>query len=132
MNPYAVDLWGRAQKALVAAERELTLDPDLAASRAYYAAFYAVSALFALEERTFTRHSAVESAVHRDLVKTGRWSVELGAAYSSLIQARETADYGGVEHLAPEDAHGAVDAAKQILTAIARLLPLAGDLPHPS
>ena len=63
MTGYPLDLWDRAQKALAAARRELAVDPDLAASRAYYAAFYAVSALLAAEGSTFTRHSAVEAAV---------------------------------------------------------------------
>lgn len=44
---------------------------DSAASRAYYAIVHALTALFALESRTFTKHSALEAAVHRDLVKAG-------------------------------------------------------------
>ena len=51
---------------------------DSAASRAYYAAFHAVTALFGLEGRTFAKHSALEAAVHRDLVKTGKWASDLG------------------------------------------------------
>ena len=71
MNPEANDLWMRATKALLVAKSILTLDSDAAASRAYYAAFYAVSASFALTDRFFRRHSAIEAAVHRDLVKGG-------------------------------------------------------------
>lgn len=47
---------------------------DSAASRSYYAAFHAVTALFAVEDRAFTKHSALEAAVHRDLVKAGSQS----------------------------------------------------------
>jgi uncharacterized protein (UPF0332 family) len=61
-------LWERARRALATARRDLPADPDAAASRAYYAAFYAVSALFAAEGKSFRKHSAVETAVHRDLV----------------------------------------------------------------
>ncbi len=118
MTEHARDLWDRAMKALAAARRELDPDPDLAASRAYYAAFYAVSALFALEGRAFSRHAAVEAAVHRDLVKAGRWPNELGAAYSTLVALRETADYGGGEHATRDDARSAVDAAARILDAV--------------
>ena len=46
-------------------------DPDSAASRAYYSAFHAVSAWFAVRGTLFRKHEAVESAVHRDLVRTG-------------------------------------------------------------
>ena len=72
------------------------MSPDAAASRAYYAAFYAVSALFALEECDFAKHSQVRAAVHRDLVKSGRWPTERGEDYSFILRLRETADYGAV------------------------------------
>ncbi len=68
LNQEAADLWARALQALHTANSTAATDPDAAASRAYYAAFYAVSAMLALEGKTFSRHSALEVAVHRDLV----------------------------------------------------------------
>ena len=66
--------WDRARDALRDAHLLLSNGGfDGAASRAYYAAFHAVTALFALEGRIFAKHSALEAAVHRDLVKPGRW-----------------------------------------------------------
>ena len=47
MNPYALDLWERALNALQTAESNMAVSFDAAASRSYYAAFYAVSAFFA-------------------------------------------------------------------------------------
>lgn len=76
MNSEAADLWQRAVQALATA-RSLSSTDD-AASRADYAALYAVSALFTLSGTTFSRHSAVESAVHRDLVKAGLAAAEIG------------------------------------------------------
>ncbi len=70
-NELALAFWDRAEKAQIVARHDLQISPDAAASRAYYAAFYAVSALFALEGRTFRKHSALEAAVHHDLVKMG-------------------------------------------------------------
>ena len=67
-------LWDRAKVALKVSRHCLSVSPDAAASRAYYAAFYAVSALLALGGRTFKKHSALEAAVHRDLVKPGLFS----------------------------------------------------------
>jgi len=64
----AADFWARARDALAAAKAVLSLSSDSAASRAYYAAFHAVSALFVLEGKTFSRHSGLEAVVHRDLV----------------------------------------------------------------
>ncbi len=95
MSPDASDLWARAIRALKTAALLVDNDPDAAASRAYYAAFYAVSALFALEGRTFTKHTAVEAAVHRDLVKPGRWPIELGRAFSELVASRYRATMEG-------------------------------------
>jgi len=99
MKTYASDLWQRCGEALRVAENDLAVSPDAAASRAYYAAFYAVSALFALGGQTFRTHSGVETAVHRDLVKPGTWPVPLGADYSALVDLREKGDYGGGEHV---------------------------------
>jgi uncharacterized protein (UPF0332 family) len=82
MNQEAHALWLRAVRSYKSAAKLADEDPDAAASRAYYAAFHAVSALFALQGKTFTKHRALEAAVHRDLVRTQMWAVDLGAAFS--------------------------------------------------
>ncbi|HEX6864799.1 MAG TPA: HEPN domain-containing protein [Thermoanaerobaculia bacterium] len=115
MTPEVSDYWQRAAQALRTAEALVESDPDASASRAYYAAFHGISALFALKQQTFTKHTAVESAVHRDLVKPGLWPVEVGAAFSWLANLRYTGDYGGQEHVLPEDARLAVERARLIL-----------------
>jgi uncharacterized protein (UPF0332 family) len=129
VNARAADLWERAKKALAVARAVSGLDPDSAASRAYYAAFYAVSARFALEEKTFRRHSAVEAAVHRDLVKGGVWPAERGQAYSHLSEVRSIGDYGEMEHVSETNASAAIGIASEILAAIAREHPQAFTLP---
>jgi len=118
MNVEAADFWSRARQALRTAKTLVHADPDAAASRAYYAAFYAVSALFALEERTFTKHSALRTALHRDLIKAGRWLVERGEDYSLLLKLRDTGDYGGGLHVSSEEATDAIEAAHRILDAV--------------
>ena len=118
MTPEASDHWQRAVQALRTAESLVESDPDASASRAYYAAFHGISALFTLQGQTFTRHTAVESAVHRDLVKPGLWPVEVGAAFSWLATLRYTGDYGGQEHVLPEDARTAVERASLILETV--------------
>jgi uncharacterized protein (UPF0332 family) len=45
---------------------------DIAASRAYYAAFYAASALLLKEKVDTSKHSGVIASIHRLFVKTGR------------------------------------------------------------
>jgi uncharacterized protein (UPF0332 family) len=58
-----------------------------------------VSVLLAFDNRSFRKHSAVERAVHRDLVKDGTWPPEVGAAFSWLSTLRFTGDYGGAQHV---------------------------------
>ena len=118
MNEHALDLWGRAKEALATASHDLPVSPDAAASRAYYAAFNAVSALLAFRGRTFSKHSAVEAAVHRDLVKGGKWPAELGKDYSHLVGLRETGNYGGGQHVSAKDAKDAIARAHRILQAV--------------
>jgi uncharacterized protein (UPF0332 family) len=115
MNAEALDLWNRAKKALHAARTIVYEDPDSSASRAYYAAFHSVSAFFALNGRTFTKHSALESAVHKELVKPGIWPLEIGKNFSWLVSTRSTGDYGGGMHVSEQDAVLAVEKARQIL-----------------
>ena len=128
MRNVANDLWLRAEDALRAARHVLPVSPDTATSRAYYAAFYAVSAFFALDGRTFTKHAAVETAVHRDLVKAGVWPMELGEGYSRLTQARIVGDYGLGQHASPTEAADAIRIAESIVQAVSRLRP--GAFPH--
>lgn len=118
MSPEVEDLWNRALRALRTAELLADEDPDASASRSYYAAFHAVSALFAFQQLSFSKHAGIERAVHRDLVKTGLWSAETGAAFSWLASLRYTGDYGGDEHVQPADARLALEKARLILKAV--------------
>jgi uncharacterized protein (UPF0332 family) len=126
----AMGLWERALGSLHAAEVLAAQEPDSCASRAYYAAFNAVSALFALSDRAFRKHNAVEAAVHRDLVKAGKWSESLGADYSWLVSIRDTGDYGGEERVTAADAKLASCKARGIIEAVHAAEPDAFPLPE--
>lgn len=123
MNHEASDFWSRAVKAIDTAKSLISKDPDASASRSYYAAFYAVSALFAVEGKTFSKHSAVESAIHRDLVKSGRFTIDLGKQYTFLAELRITGDYGGGLHVSEADATKAFEFAENILLKISKESP---------
>ena len=120
---YARDLWRRAQNALRSAEALLAVSADDAASRTYYAVFHAVSAAFALAGMTFTRHTGLRAAVHRDWVKAGIWPVEFGADFDAIWELRDLGDYGGSQHVQADDAAAALDAARRILAAIQSRCP---------
>jgi len=123
MKPQVQSLWHRACKAIETAAKVVEDDPDAAASRAYCAAFYAVSAMFAEEGRWHRKHRGLEAAVHRDLVNTGKWSHDLGAAYSTLLRVRATGDYGAERHVPIAEAKKAVAEAGRILQAVRDALP---------
>jgi uncharacterized protein (UPF0332 family) len=119
---YARTEWDRALEAFRGAQLLVAHGGfDSAASRAYHAAFHAVTALFALEGRTFTKHSALEAAVHRDLA--GRWSADLGRDYSFCLDVRGVGDYGSDVRVDVSQATDAIEAARRILLAIHEALP---------
>ena len=97
---------------------------DGAASRAYYAAFHAVTALFALEGHIFTKHSALEAAVHRDLVKAGKWPSDLGRDFSFCVDLRGIGDYGTEVRVDVKQATDAIASAHRILVAVRDALPV--------
>lgn len=123
MSEEAIGFWNRGLKTLQSAKLLLSADPDSSASRTYYAAFYAVSAFFALQGRNFSKHSGLLAAVHRDLVKPGYWPKELGADYSSLLEMRITGDYGVLEHVSESEAKEAIQAAQRILRMVYKAHP---------
>lgn len=123
MSNLVESLWVRALDARRAARHVAAVSVDTAAGAAYYAAFYAASAVFALQGRAFKKHSALEAAVHRDLVKAGIWSVDLGAAFSQLVKARDVGHYGGSARITHDQAVAALKAVDEILQAVHRSDP---------
>jgi uncharacterized protein (UPF0332 family) len=125
MTPeYGRTEWDRAVDSLRGAELLLAnSDFDGAASRAYYAAFHSVAALFALEGRAFAKHAALQAAVHRDLVKTDRWSANLGHDFDFCVRLRGLGDYGTELRVTTAEATDAIAAARRILAAVRSVLP---------
>ena len=64
-----------------------------AINRSYYAAFYAVKAVLALEEVDFKRHKDAVAYFNKTYVATEVFSREIGKKLGRLKQARETSDY---------------------------------------
>jgi uncharacterized protein (UPF0332 family) len=90
-----IQYWMRqANDALASARSELTARRyNFAVNRAYYACFYAASAVLLSEGHKFVKHGGVRAAVHRHLVKTGRTASEWGQVYDLLFNRRGHADY---------------------------------------
>jgi uncharacterized protein (UPF0332 family) len=126
MKEYALSQWQRAVRTLASARQLLETDPDSAASRAYYAAFHSVTALFALRGQAFSKHSAVRAALHRELIRSGQWTAELGRAYDFLMDMRETGDYGGLVQVSKDDAEMSIEKAESVIKAVKTICPELG------
>lgn len=109
----------RAEESLDAA-RELLANGhyDIAASRAYYAAFYAATAALLAQGIERSKHSGVVASVHRELVKTGRLDKEHGRRLNWLFELRNVGDYGVTAHVSAEEAELAINVAEGFLGAI--------------
>jgi uncharacterized protein (UPF0332 family) len=123
MNDFVRSQWRRAERSLTSAASLVGVDPDSAASRAYYAASHGVTAVLAGRGASFTKHTAVRAALHRDLIQSGLLPVEFGRDYDFLLDLRETADYGGVAEASQASAARAIEKAAAILLALEDLLP---------
>jgi len=95
---------------------------DVAASRAYYAAFYAASALLLGKDIDPSKHSGVISAIHREFVKTGKLEVAQGKNLNWLFELRGVGDYGVIVHVTEGEAIRAVKVAEDFIGAVKSLL----------
>ena len=113
----------RAEQSIEAARQlESGLYYDFAAARAYYAAFYAATALLLNEGVEMSKHSGVIAAIHQRFVKTGKLDKTLGKSLNWLFELRSVGDYGGLAHVSREEAQQAVAAANSFLDAVLELL----------
>lgn len=109
----------RADESLAAARELLESGHcDSSASRSYYAAFYAATALLLSINVSRSKHSGTISAFHRHFIKTGELPHESGKAFGDLFELRGTADYGGTEHVGPDAAEEAIAKAERFVYAV--------------
>ncbi|HDQ72253.1 MAG TPA: HEPN domain-containing protein [Chloroflexi bacterium] len=95
---------------------------DFVASRAYYGAFYAATALLLCEELEFGKHSGVIAFIHRAFIKTGKLDKRYGRDLNWLFELRGIGDYGATIHVSRQDAEKAIKAAEQFLRAAEGLI----------
>ena len=92
---YVADRILRAQESLV--QTDLLYDNqhyNAAASRLYYAAFYAASALLVLRDLSIKTHAGVRNELNRHFVKTGVIDRQQGRLFANLFDLRQLGDYG--------------------------------------
>jgi uncharacterized protein (UPF0332 family) len=98
--------------------------PDDAASRAYYAAFHAVSALHLADGNAFSSHAQLIGRFNKDFVRTGRMPTAFAKVLTRLFQDRQLGDYGAPASVSPEQARQDIDDARQLIAAIRDALAL--------
>lgn len=100
---------------------------DIAASRAYYAAFYAASALLLNENIDTSKHSGVIASIHRLFVKEGKLDKEQGRNLQWLFDLRGIGDYGVSEHVSSGEAYKSIKVAEDFLAATLQILSNKGN-----
>jgi len=124
--PYADEISANLERSeqSVQAARQLASGGyyDFAASRAYYAAFYAATAILLSEGLELSKHSAVIASIHQRFVKTGKLSKEQGKTLNWLFELRSVGDYGGTAHVSRQQVEQAIQSAGEFLSAIKSLL----------
>lgn len=91
-------------------------------NRSYYAAFYAVKAVLALEEIDFKRHKDAVAYFNKTYVATDIFSREIGKKLGRLKQERETSDYDDFYIASAADATEQYAAAEFIITEVKQYL----------
>jgi len=95
MNSDIQSLLEKARDSLAAAK--ILLDEEysgFAASRAYYSMFYVVEALMASLGKSYSSHSALQSAFGAEFAKTGKLDPKYHRWLIDSQDLRNTGDYG--------------------------------------
>ncbi|MEL6355227.1 MAG: HEPN domain-containing protein [Cyanobacteria bacterium J06627_28] len=113
----------RAENSLQAAEalHKSGLWDD-SASRSYYAAFHAASALLLSENLRYGSHAGVLRAVSLNFVQTDLMAKEYGQNLNLLARLRHIGDYGEVARVTDQQSKQAVTMAKAFIEQAQRLI----------
>ena len=116
MNDAQRDLLLSARDSLEAAR--VLLDsgyPDYAASRAYYAMFYAAEAFLEGKGLSFSKHSAVVSAFGKEFAATGLVPTDYHKSPKRAEELRHVADYRPRRFVEPDKAKEQIERAERFL-----------------
>ena len=123
MKPELQALMDKAGQSLSAAELLMREGyTDFAASRAYYAMFYAAEALLLERGQAFSSHKAVISAFGVEFARTAQMDPALHRALIEAQNLRQTGDYETGTPVTEEEANQTLDAARDFLRAAAQRL----------
>lgn len=94
-----------------------------AVNRAYYAMFYAASALAVSNNSgTFSKHAGLIAYIHREYVHTGKLEKQHGRSFQKAFENRAETDYQDILRLSVQDVEAMIAEAVAFVDAIKRLL----------
>jgi len=125
LNEAVLELFEKSAQSIGAAQLLLKDDyVDFAASRSYYAMFYAIEALLLSRGMAFSKHSAVISAFGKDFAKTGLIDAKFHRSILNAFDLRNSGDYGSMHAVSEEKARQAIVDAIEMLAEIRRYVAL--------
>ena len=113
----------RAKRYLASAEL-LINDGDFesAASRSYYAMFYAVQAVLLKKNLSFSSHKAVISAFGEHFIKTEIFPKELGRELNRAFEKRQLSDYEYDFVISEVEANSMLENGRKFFAALSKRL----------
>jgi uncharacterized protein (UPF0332 family) len=98
----------------------------VAVNRAYYAFFYAATALLLTLDITRSKHAGVMAAFREHFVKTGDFPAEDSHAYGKAFESRNITDYEMLGKADPDQARDIVENAERFVERCAKFLAAKG------
>lgn len=95
---------------------------SIAATRAYYACFYALSALLLTKDISRSKHSAVLAAFRQHFVKPGLIEAEFSDSVGRAFETRQVADYDMIGEIDESEASARLDDATRFVERVTRYL----------
>lgn len=123
MNAELIGIMEKARRKLRAAH--ILLDSGSwidAGSRAYYAAFHAISAALLSVGESYSSHAQVIGLFNRRFVHTGQFPREFTSMLTRLFEDRQSGDYDVTVELNEAEAREDVVDAEKIVNAITQTL----------
>ena len=123
MKEDVLTLLEKARGKLRAAEHLLLAEAwDDVASRAYYAAFHAISALHLAQGNTFSSHAQTIGRFNRDFVHTDIFPRSFTEDLTRLFEDRQSGDYDLPGVISEDEARADLVSAEKIVNAVAAYL----------
>ena len=87
----------------------------MAVNRAYYAFFYAATAMLLTLDITRRKHSGVLAAFRKHFVKTGIFPIQDSRAYGESFELRNVTDYEMMGQADENQAHAVLESARDFV-----------------